>query len=38
MRYLEVCGIRLSLIGVGAWQFGSREWGYGRTYAEGRQG
>jgi aryl-alcohol dehydrogenase-like predicted oxidoreductase len=35
MRYVEVGGARLSVIGLGTWQFGSREWGYGDTYAEG---
>jgi aryl-alcohol dehydrogenase-like predicted oxidoreductase len=34
MRYVEVAGLRVSAIGVGTWQFGSREWGYGRDYAE----
>lgn len=38
MRYLEVGGVRLSVIGVGAWQFGSREWGYGAGYADGEAG
>ena len=33
MRYVEVDGLRLSVIGLGTWQFGSREWGYGATYA-----
>ena len=33
MRYVEVEGLRLSVIGLGTWQFGSREWGYGDTYA-----
>ena len=37
MRYLE--GIdtsrRWSVIGLGTWQFGSREWGYGDRYASG---
>jgi aryl-alcohol dehydrogenase-like predicted oxidoreductase len=33
MRYVEVGGLRLSVIGLGTWQFGSREWGYGATYA-----
>jgi aryl-alcohol dehydrogenase-like predicted oxidoreductase len=33
MRYLELEGARLSVIGLGTWQFGSREWGYGRAYA-----
>ena len=35
MRYVEVSGFRASAIGLGTWQFGSREWGYGETYAEG---
>src|SRR5918997_3554083 len=36
MRYLDVDGIgRVSRIGLGTWQFGSREWGYGEGYAEG---
>lgn len=33
MRYVEAGGVRLSAIGVGAWQFGSPEWGYGDEYA-----
>jgi len=33
MRYVEVGGLRLSAIGLGTWQFGSLEWGYGATYA-----
>jgi aryl-alcohol dehydrogenase-like predicted oxidoreductase len=33
MRYIEVEGLRLSVIGLGTWQFGSREWGYGDAYA-----
>jgi aryl-alcohol dehydrogenase-like predicted oxidoreductase len=33
MRYVEVGGVRLSAIGVGTWQFGSGEWGYGEDYA-----
>jgi aryl-alcohol dehydrogenase-like predicted oxidoreductase len=34
MRYLSV-GTRqkISVIGLGTWQFGSREWGYGESYA-----
>jgi aryl-alcohol dehydrogenase-like predicted oxidoreductase len=35
VRYLDVAGVHLSVIGVGAWQFGSREWGYGDAYAQG---
>jgi len=34
MRYVEVAGARVSAIGVGTWQFGSREWGYGDDYAD----
>ena len=33
MRYLETDGVRISAIGLGTWQFGSREWGYGAGYA-----
>lgn len=34
MRYLELDGVpALSRIGLGTWQFGSREWGYGEAYA-----
>ncbi len=33
MRYVEVDGLRTSVIGLGTWQFGSREWGYGERYA-----
>ena len=32
MRYAEVGGARVSVIGLGTWQFGSTEWGYGRDY------
>ena len=36
MKYLDVDGIgRVSRIGLGTWQFGSREWGYGDSYAAG---
>jgi aryl-alcohol dehydrogenase-like predicted oxidoreductase len=33
MRYMETDGLRTSVIGLGTWQFGSREWGYGEAYA-----
>lgn len=33
MRTIEVDGLSLSRIGLGTWQFGSREWGYGEAYA-----
>jgi aryl-alcohol dehydrogenase-like predicted oxidoreductase len=35
MRYVEVGGVRLSVVGLGTWQFGSPEWGYGRAFADG---
>jgi len=35
MRHVEVHGVRLSAIGVGCWQFGASEWGYGESYAGG---
>jgi aryl-alcohol dehydrogenase-like predicted oxidoreductase len=36
MKYLDVDKIgRISRIGLGTWQFGSREWGYGDRYASG---
>src|SRR5215210_1345544 len=34
MRYVAVGGARVSAIGLGCWQFGSFEWGYGKDYAE----
>ena len=34
MKYLEVSGVKVSSIGLGTWQFGSKEWGYGAEYAE----
>jgi len=34
MRYLSIgAGTEISRIGLGTWQFGSREWGYGESYA-----
>jgi aryl-alcohol dehydrogenase-like predicted oxidoreductase len=34
MRYLDTgTGTKISKIGLGTWQFGSREWGYGHAYA-----
>jgi len=32
LKYVEVGGARLSAIGLGTWQFGSTEWGYGAEY------
>jgi aryl-alcohol dehydrogenase-like predicted oxidoreductase len=39
MRYLsgdlsQSTGKKISKIGLGTWQFGSREWGYGQAYAD----
>ncbi len=35
MRYLDIdTPKKISKIGLGAWQFGSRDWGYGDRYAE----
>jgi aryl-alcohol dehydrogenase-like predicted oxidoreductase len=35
MRYLTAeSGPKISRIGLGTWQFGSREWGYGTSYAD----
>ncbi|MDH5236016.1 MAG: aldo/keto reductase [Acidimicrobiia bacterium] len=33
MKFVEAAGARMSAIGVGCWQFGSKDWGYGRKYA-----
>lgn len=39
MRFIEVDGLGpVSRIGLGTWQFGSREWGYGSDYAGGGAG
>ncbi len=32
MKHVEASGARLSAIGLGTWQFGSSEWGYGSDY------
>jgi aryl-alcohol dehydrogenase-like predicted oxidoreductase len=34
VKYVEVPGAKVSAIGLGTWQFGSSEWGYGRDYAD----
>lgn len=34
MRTVRAAGFTTSAIGLGTWQFGSREWGYGGDYAE----
>lgn len=33
MRHVEAEGVRLFPVGLGTWQFGSGEWGYGTVYA-----
>jgi aryl-alcohol dehydrogenase-like predicted oxidoreductase len=39
MRHVDVATAkRYSVIGLGTWQFGSREWGYGSDYADGEAG
>ena len=35
MKFVEAGGARISAIGLGTWQFGSMEWGYGKQYAGG---
>ncbi len=36
MKFLDIEGLgQVSRIGLGTWQFGSREWGYGAGYASG---
>lgn len=34
MKYVEAAGVRVSAIGLGCWQFGSKDWGYGEQYAQ----
>src|ERR1700735_2326137 len=38
MRFVEADGVRVSAVGLGTWQFGSREWGYGDDYAQREAG
>lgn len=38
MRFVEVDGVRVSVIGLGTWQFGSSDWGYGMDYARHQAG
>lgn len=33
MKYLDAAGVHISRIGLGTWQFGSTEWGYGSDFA-----
>ncbi len=34
MKYVDIAGARMSVIGLGTWQFGSTEWGYGADYSD----
>ena len=34
MKYVDAAGAHVSAIGLGTWQFGSKDWGYGRQYAQ----
>jgi aryl-alcohol dehydrogenase-like predicted oxidoreductase len=34
VRTVQINGVEVSAIGLGCWQFGSKEWGYGDWYAE----
>jgi aryl-alcohol dehydrogenase-like predicted oxidoreductase len=38
MKYVEIGGVRVSAIGLGTWQFGSTEWGYGSEYNRSEAG
>jgi aryl-alcohol dehydrogenase-like predicted oxidoreductase len=38
VRFVEVDGVRVSVIGLGTWQFGSSDWGYGDDYARREAG
>jgi len=33
VKYVQAGGVRISAIGLGCWQFGSKDWGYGIEYA-----
>jgi aryl-alcohol dehydrogenase-like predicted oxidoreductase len=33
VKYVEAGGVRVSAIGLGTWQFGTGDWGYGLDYA-----
>jgi aryl-alcohol dehydrogenase-like predicted oxidoreductase len=33
VKYVDAGGARVSAVGLGTWQFGSGEWGYGSAYA-----
>jgi aryl-alcohol dehydrogenase-like predicted oxidoreductase len=34
VKHVEVGGVCFSAVGLGTWQFGAGEWGYGTSYAE----
>ncbi len=33
MRFIDLDGQQLSVVGLGCWQFGAKEWGYGSEYS-----
>ncbi len=38
MKYVDVGGAKVSAVGLGCWQFGANEWGYGTEYADHEAG
>lgn len=34
MKYVEVAGLKISKVGIGAWQWGAKCWGYGKSYSK----
>lgn len=38
MRTVSVGGVTVSAVGLGTWQFGAKEWGYGKGYADHEAG
>jgi aryl-alcohol dehydrogenase-like predicted oxidoreductase len=34
VRYVDAGGVHVSSIGLGCWQFGSKDWGYGKEYGD----
>lgn len=34
MRYVEVAGLKISKVGIGTWQWGTKYWGYGKSYTK----
>jgi len=38
VKFVDAGGVKVSAIGLGTWQFGSSEWGYGPDYSEREAG